>query len=145
MQSVQSLTVEVPEPLVRRLRRIAEITHRSVEDVLTTTVNAALPPAHDLPADLADEVAALTFFNDEALWAAAESSLTPAQQRRLNQLSHAGGSRPLTRVELAEMAYLIELYDRSVVMRARALAVLAQRGYRIPDQVALSGVANESY
>jgi hypothetical protein len=118
---------------------VAEITHRSVEDVLATTVNVALPQIPDLPADLADELAAMTMLNDEALWAATESSLSPVQQRRLSQLTHAGGSRPLTAAESSELAHLLDLYDRSVVRRARAFALLAHRGYQIPDRVDLPG------
>jgi hypothetical protein len=79
----------------------------------------ALPQAPDVPADLADELAAMTLFSDDALWAASESSLSPAQQRRLSQLTHAGGSRALTAAESKELAHLLDLYDRSVLRRAR--------------------------
>jgi hypothetical protein len=128
-----TVSVQMPEPIYRRLKRIAEITHRSVEDVLATTFDVALPPAPDLPPDLADDLAAMTMFSDDALWAAAESSLSPAQQRRLSQLTHAGGRRTLTAAESAELEHLLDLYDRSVLRRARALAVLAHRGYDIPN------------
>jgi hypothetical protein len=57
--------------------------------VLATTIDVALPPDPNLPADLADELAAMSLFSDDALWAATESSLSPAQQRRLRQLNHA--------------------------------------------------------
>jgi len=69
------------------MKRAAELTHRSVEDVLASTVNAALPPDPALPAEVVDDLAALVLFSDDALWAAAESALSPAQQRRLEQLS----------------------------------------------------------
>jgi hypothetical protein len=57
-------------------------------------------------------ISLMTLFNDEALWAAAESSLSPAQQRRLNQLTHADGSRLLTAAESGELAYLLDLFNR---------------------------------
>ena len=56
-----------------------------------------------------------------------ESSLSSAQRRRLDQLSHAAGERSLTTAESAEMARLVDLYDQVVLRRARALALLAQR------------------
>lgn len=139
MASSASVSVQLPESLFRRLQYIAEITHRQVEDVLTTTVNVALPPDPNLPSDLADELAAMTMLNDDALWAATELSLSPAQQRRMNQLAHAGGIRPLTAAESAELARLQDLYDRSVLRRARALSILAHRGYEIPDRSDLPG------
>jgi hypothetical protein len=40
-------------------RLAAELTHRSVEDVLTTTFDAALPSTHDLPSDIADDLPAM--------------------------------------------------------------------------------------
>lgn len=123
--------VPLPRPLFQRLQRIAEVTNRSVEDVLTTTVNAALPPMPDIPADLDEELAAMALFNDESLKAAARSSLAAAQQERLAQLSHVGGERSLTGAEQQELQHLLDLYDRAVLRRAKALAILAQRGYDI--------------
>jgi hypothetical protein len=133
IQQSPIVKIGVPVPLYDRLKRAAELTHRSVEDVLASTVNAALPPDPALPADLADNLAALALFSDDALWAAAESSLSPAQQRRLEQLSTVADSRSLTPAESSELSQLLEQYDRSVLRRAKALAVLAQRGYQIPD------------
>ncbi len=91
----RTVNLQVPEAIFHRLQRVAEVTHRPIEDVLATTVNVALPQAPDLPPQLADDLAAMMMFSDEALWASTESSLSAAQRRRLNQLSHAG-------VEIAE-------------------------------------------
>ncbi len=137
------VSVQVPEPIYRRLRRAAELTYRSVEDVLTTTVDAALPPAPDLPPDLADDLAAMAMFSDAALWAATEPSLSAAEQRRLRQLTHAGGLRLLSVAEKAEMQRLLEMYDRSVLRRAKALAILVQRGYELPDRSDLASPADD--
>lgn len=127
----QTVNVRLPETLFQRLKHIAELTHRSVEDVLTTTVNAALPASPDIPPELANELAAMTLFSDESLKASAQSSLSAAQQKRLTQLTHAGGIRSLTEAENRELQILRDLYDRAVLRRAKALAILAQRGYDI--------------
>ncbi len=137
------VSVQVPEPIYRRLRRVAELTYRSVEDVLTTTVDAALPAAPDLPSDLADDLAAMVMFSDDVLWTATESSLSAAEQRRLRQLTHAGGRRSLSVAESAEMQRLLDMYDRSVLRRAKALAILAQRGYELPDRSDLPPAADD--
>lgn len=137
------VSIQVPEPIYRRLRRAAELTYRSVEDVLTTTVDAALSPSPDLPEDLANDLAAMMMFSDAALWAASESSLSAAEQRRLRQLTHAGGRRAQSVAEKAEMQRLLDNYDHSVLKRAKALSVLAQRGYELPDHLALSSTADD--
>ena len=139
----QMVNVQIPKTIFRRLRRVAELTHRSIEDVLATTVNVALPTASDLPADLADDLAAMTMFNDDALWAAAKSSLSQAQQLRLDQLTHAGGSRKLTLAESSELTSLLESYDHSVLRRAKALVILTHRGYEISGQDGLLGLPDD--
>ena len=129
-----TVSVQIPERIFHRLQRIAEATYRPIEDVLATTVSVALPQSPNLPPELADDLTAMTMFSDEALWAAAESSLSPSQRRRLNQLSHAGGQRPLSAAESVELTYLVDLYDRAVLRRARALTILAHRGFAVADQ-----------
>jgi hypothetical protein len=142
IQQNPMVKVGLPVSLFDRLKRAAELTHRSVEDVLASTVNAALPPDPALPAEVVDDLAALVLFSDDALWAAAESALSPAQQRRLEQLSTVADSRSLTGAESSELSHLLEQYDRSVLRRAKALAVLAQRGYHIPNLAAFNGGDN---
>ena len=44
--------------------------HRSVEDVLVATLNAALVEPAGLSTDLANELAAMSLLSDKALWAA---------------------------------------------------------------------------
>lgn len=137
------INVPIPEPIYRRLRRAAELTHRSIEDVLTTTVDAALPAAPDLPPDLSDDLAAMAVFSDDALWAATESSLSAAEQRRLRQLTHAGGRRALSAAENAEMQRLLDKNDRSILQRGKALSILAQRGHELPDRADLPPSADD--
>lgn len=136
----RTIPIQLPEPLFQRLKRAADITHRSIEDIAATSLEATLPPSPDLPPDIGDELAAMHLFSDGALWAAAEPSLSPSEESRLNQLNTAAGERELTEAERAEQQGLIAAYRRSVLRRAKALAVLAQRGYRTPvaDKAAAS-------
>jgi len=127
-----TIPVQIPEALFRKLKRVADLTHRSVEDIAVTSLEAALPSASNLPHDIANELVAMHLFSDEALWAAAASSFSPAEEYRLNQLNTAAGERDLTPAEDAEQQSLIAAYRRAVLRRAKALAVLAQRGHRIP-------------
>jgi hypothetical protein len=137
--SSQTVNIQVPEPLFQRLQRVAQKTHRTVEDVLATTINVALPLESDLPIELADELAAMTLFSDQALWAATATSFAPAQQKRVEQLTEFGDQRALTASETAELAQLLEAYDRSLLRRAHALAILAQRGHQLPNHTELAG------
>ena len=71
-----------------------------------------------------------------------QPSLSPAEAARLKQLNHAAGERSLTQAEVSEQAALLEAYHLSVLRRAQALAILAQRGHAIPYRTSLEARAN---
>ena len=138
----ETVTLTFPETSYRVLKRAAELTHRSLDDLLASTLNVALSLPPELPSDLADELGAMVWYNDQALWAASESSLSPSQRRRMSQLTEAGKERPLAASETAELEHLLDEYDRSVLRRARALAILGMRGYPIPARTDLPDGSN---
>lgn len=127
-----TVTVQLPQSTYRKLQKAAELTYRSVDELLDVTVNAALPAPTNLPDDLANELAAMHLLSDAALWAATQPSLSPAEQSRLEQLNHIGGERELTSAETQEQSSLLKSYHRSMLRRAQAFAILAQRGHTLP-------------
>ncbi len=131
--STATVSIQLPDTLFRKLKRAADLTHPPVEEIAATSLEAALPTVPGLPADVAEELAALQVFSDAALWAAAEPSMSQAEQRRLEQLNAAAGERSLTAAETKEQQALIAAYNRSVVRRAKAMAILAQRGHDLSD------------
>jgi hypothetical protein len=135
--TTQTVSVGLPRSVFLKLKQAAELTHRSVEDILVTTVNAALVEPPGLPADLANELAAMHLFSDQALRAAVHPSLSPSEQVRLSQLNHNAGERCLTQSETAEQEHLLDAYHRSVLRRAKALAILAQRGHPLEVETEL--------
>jgi len=130
--NTDTIAIEVPAPLFERLKCAASLTHRSVEDIAATSIESVLPPDPDLPNEVADELAAMHVFSDEALWAATQPSLSPSQEHRLKQLNTAAGERELIPAEQDAQQELISTFRRSVLRRAKALALLAQRGHRVP-------------
>ncbi len=130
-EAMPMVSIEVPEPVYRRLQHIAEMTHRSVEEVLVSTVNVALPAVPDLPDEVSDELAAMSMFSDDALWAAVESALSATEQTRLGQLNDMADDRSLTLAERQELNGLLGRYDYAVLRRARAMALLTRRGYDV--------------
>jgi len=131
------ITLTLPEDTYRRLKRAAELTRRSLDEVLLTTINASLPAPEDLPPELADELAAMHLLSDGALWTAVQPSLSPAEEHRLKSLNQLAGERSLTQAEKAEQETLLNAYYRSLLRRSQALAILAQRGHPIqPEELA---------
>jgi uncharacterized protein YnzC (UPF0291/DUF896 family) len=72
-------------------------------------------------------------YSDAALRAAVEPSMSRAEQKRLEQLNAAAGERALTAAEKKEQQALITAYDRSVLRRAKAMSILAQRGHDVNE------------
>ncbi len=141
----QTLTVRLPVSVVAKLQRAAALTYRSVHDIVATTVHAALTEPTSVPQELVAEFAAMNLLSDQALWAATHPSLSPAELHRLRQLNHAAGERSQTQAEATEQTALLAAYHISVLRRAQALAILAQRGHEIPYRTSLeSGADDES-
>lgn len=143
MIAEQMLTVRLPASVVAKLKRAAALTYRSVDDIVATTVDAVLAEPKNVPADLAAEFAAMHLLSDQALRAAAQPSLSAAELHRLRQLNHAAGERSLTQAEAAQQAALLDAYHVSVLRRAQALAILAQRGHEIPYRTSLETSADD--
>lgn len=137
----QTRTVQLPEGVFQKLQRAAELTYRSIDEILESTINATLVAPPDLPPVLANELAAMNLLSDAALWAATHPSISPAEQQRLQQLNHLAGERTLSEAEAAEQTALLAVYHRSVLRRAQALAILLQRGHSIPFQTDLAKFA----
>lgn len=129
--TVKTLTVTLPEPIFLKLQKAAEMTYRSVDDLLASTIDATLSAPPNLPDELTRELAALHLLSDEALWAALQPSLSPTEQHRLHQLNHLAGERTLTNAETTEQTALLNAYYRSMLRRAQAIAILKQRGHDI--------------
>ncbi len=102
MIAEQTLTVRLPASVVAKLRRAAALTYRTVDDIVATTVDAALVEPPSAPADVAADFAAMHLLSDQALFAAAQPSLSPAKLSRLRQLNRAAGERALAEAEMAE-------------------------------------------
>lgn len=134
--STNTITVNIPERLYRRLQMVANSTNRAISDILVESAEAMLPVVEAdaaLPAKIADELAAMHLYSDEALWEATEPILSPEQQARLSALTRQQGEQSLTVTEKIELEELLTQYDHSVLRRAQALALLSLRGHPLPD------------
>lgn len=129
--STQNVTIHLPDPLYQRLKQRADRARRSVEDELIDVLAAAVPVEDELPSDLAEAVSALSTLDDEALWRAARSRVLPESAERLEQLNFKRQREGLTAAESEEADTLLEQYERVMLVRARAAALLGERGHDI--------------
>ena len=134
--TVQSVTVNVPSALYERLERRAVQTHWTVEDVLLDVLATAVPVADELPSDLAEALSPLALLDDAALWRAARSHLATEVAAELEALHLKRQRERLTASETQTLARLVRQYERAMLVRAQAAALLKQRGYDVAELIA---------
>ena len=126
--STQSVTLTLPESLMRRAQQTAQTLQRPLEDVLTDTLAAALPDVEDAPLDMQADLAQMAWLNEPSLWTIARSELSPSQQEQLRYLTELQSQRILRQEEQALLEHLRREYGRVTLRKARAYALLSLRG-----------------
>jgi plasmid stability protein len=81
-----------------------------------------------LPADIAAAVERIPSLNDRALRAAMKPLMTRRQAERLAALNYKAQDEGLTAAERAEQDELLHISDKSMLVRAAAMAELHKRG-----------------
>jgi hypothetical protein len=59
--------LELPQAIYLPARRMAEVTNRSLEDLLVGALKASLPPLDGLPSELVEDLVELENLDDESL------------------------------------------------------------------------------
>ena len=136
--STQPVTLHLPDKIYQRVRQTARTLQRPLQDFLVDALATALPLLDDLPPEMADDMSTLALLNDTALWRAAQSSLSPSSQERLDLLLDKKGQGVLTVKGQQELDQLLKEYERVVLIRAQAALLLRQRGYDVSDPATLT-------
>jgi hypothetical protein len=134
--AVRPITVNLPDSLYEQLRRRAERAQRTVEAELLEVVATAVPASGALLSELADAIAPLALLDDEALWRAARSRLPAEAAERMEALHHRQQREGLTPAEAEDLAALVGQYERAMLVRAQAAALLKQRGHDVSGLLA---------
>lgn len=137
----KTVTLQIPEPLYERYKQWAEQSNRSIEEEVLEVVSASAPPEGISP-DLAKELEALKLLGDKALWnVAAKSHLTARESQKVAQLNskqQREGADSLSPEEVQTKNELLYQYERRMLIRARALLLLKQRGLDIANLLKVS-------
>ncbi|MBI3979972.1 MAG: hypothetical protein HY331_17495 [Chloroflexi bacterium] len=126
--ATHSITLHLPDAIMRQARQAADALHRPVEEVLADVLAATFPDVDAVPKDLQADLARMTWLDDQELWAIARSTLSEEQEKRLHALRDSQGRRPLTPEEQEALQALRREYGRVTVRKARAYALLSLRG-----------------
>jgi hypothetical protein len=131
--AAQAVTVNLPGPLYERLARRASRTHRTIEAELVDAVATLSEEPDELPADMAETIAALHLLSDEELWRAARQRLAAEKSAEIEELHHKRQRGGLSASELEALATLMKEYTRIMLVRSRSAALLKQRGHDVSE------------
>jgi hypothetical protein len=129
--AIQSVTIRLPDPIYQQIKRRADRAQRTVEDELLDVVATAVPVLDELSPDLAEAISPLAALDDEALWRAARNRLPTDAAERLEHLNLKRQREGLTEAEAQDAAALIRRYERVLLVRAHAAALLKHRGHDV--------------
>jgi predicted transcriptional regulator len=134
--TTQTVTVRLPGPLYVRLQHLAEQARRTVEAEIVEMVAAAVPVGDELPPDLEARIAQLATMGDDDLRVMARTHFPATNARALAALNSKQQREGLTDQEVAAQTELVRQYESAMLLRARAAALLKQRGHDVSGLLA---------
>lgn len=129
----QTVTLQIPEILYRRLVNTARATQRPLEEVMLHALQVGSPPTwDDVPEEFQADLAALDKLDDNTLWQIAQSRKTASDMERYNILLQGNSSSTVTQAQRLELAALRQEADRFMLRKAQAAVLLRWRGHSMP-------------
>ena len=136
----QTVTLELTDDLIDRARKQAAQTDQPMERVLVQQLEVAFSePLPALPPDEQAELNALTQFSDDALWTIAREQQNHEPQSRMQVLMDKNTMGELSTDEFAELENLVEQGQRVMLRKAKAAALLTERGYKVTPKDMTAG------
>lgn len=129
--TLQAITIQLPERVYNDVATRAYRMHRSIEDALTDIVIDALPTLDDLSSELVDALEQLDLLSDRELWQAAQTQLGAEETEQMQTLVWKQQRDGLTKREQTKAEKLVQRYNRTMLVRAKAAVLLKTRGFDI--------------
>ena len=129
--SIRPVVLQLPDDMYDRLQQRAEQAHHTLESELLEVLASAVTASDELSRNLAEALSSLAFLDDDDLWRAARSHLPKESAARLESLHLKAQRVGLTDREKTEEAALLRKYERCMLVRAEAAALLNHRGHDI--------------
>jgi hypothetical protein len=96
-------------------------------------ITAAVETSGELPHDLAEALAPMALLDDQALWRAARSHLDAETASELETLNMKQQREGLLESEDQRRRPLLRRYERAMLVRAQAAALLKERGHDVAE------------
>lgn len=130
-----SITLTLPLDLYDRAQRIAEASAQPIESVLLRQIEQALnDPLADLLPEEQDELHALTYLSDDALWTIAREKMPLERQAQMQLLMDKNNFGTISEEERIQLNQLVEQGQKLMLRKGQAGVLLTQRGYKVTPQ-----------
>lgn len=116
----QSISLDIPDGIIRQAQQLASQNQQRLEDVLLEWLTHSFTehPIETLP--------------DSQILALCNMQLDEQQQETLSNLTEKQREDEITSAELQELQFLMGLYRRGLLRKAKALQVAVERGLISP-------------
>jgi hypothetical protein len=120
--------VHLPQAIYHRLEQVAARLRKPVDTLLAETLEAALPTDQDgVPSALLAEIRAVEQLDQSGLKQVVNTEMSAEARDTLDDLLDTQSARSLTGDETAQLHSLRREYERLLLRKARAFALLAEK------------------
>lgn len=131
--TLKTITMQLPEDMYVRLQQTAQATKQSFDAILLRALQVGSPPSWtSAPAEFQIDLAALDRLDAAALWQIARARATSAEMDRYQALLDKNANETLSTEEQAELTQLRFEFDRQMLRKVHAAALLQWRGHQVP-------------
>lgn len=125
----QTITLQLPEMIYKRLADLAQARARSVEAETVRVLQEAVTWPDGLPRGLEERLAQLALLTDEELWQAAQTEASPEDNERVQALLEMRQREGLTVEQEAALVGMTRYLNQIMLVRGKAAALLNGRGH----------------
>jgi hypothetical protein len=130
----ETVSIQVPQALYHRLERLAILTGRPLESLVTQTLASSLPLLpDDLLPQTRDALLAIETLDDHDLWGLVHATLSESQLTQWDELRERRRINTLTTDEQAILDQLTQESELLALRKAYAAVLLKWRGHQIPS------------
>ena len=121
------VVVHIPQSIYHRLERAAARLKKPVDMLVAETLEAALADDGDIPPEFVAEMKAVEQLDKSGLQQVVATDMKAEEQASLDALLDTQNARPLTPEENDQLETLRREYERLLLRKARAFALLAEK------------------
>lgn len=128
-----TVAIEVPQPLYRRLERLAALAGQPMDRLIDRALSASLPPLpEDLPPAMQESLLALERLSDEELTEVVHGRMPEDDAELFADLRERRADGQLSAQEQSHLDRLMQAADLLTLRKAYAAVLLRWRGARVP-------------